>query len=63
MYPMPLRSNPTLEDKVREEIRAACQRADWRLGSARGAAVRLGLKRTTLFYMMRRLGITRPVDH
>jgi formate hydrogenlyase transcriptional activator len=55
-------TNPTLEDKVREEIRAACQRANWKLGGPRGAAARLGLKRTTLFYMMKRLGITRPVD-
>jgi len=57
------RSNPTLKDKVREEIRAACQRANWMLGGPRGAAARLGLKRTTLFYMMKRLAITRPADH
>jgi len=56
-------SNPTLEDKVRREILAACQRANWKLGGPRGAAARLGLKRTTLFYKMRRLGITPPVDH
>jgi formate hydrogenlyase transcriptional activator len=56
-------SNPTLEDKVRREILAACQRANWKLGGPRGAAARLGLKRTTLFYKMKRLGITQPVDH
>lgn len=56
-------SNPTLEDKVRQEILAACQRANWQLGGPRGAAARLGLKRTTLFYKMRRLGITPPRDH
>jgi formate hydrogenlyase transcriptional activator len=56
------RSNPTLEDKVREEIRAACQRANWMLGGPRGAAARLGLKRTTLFHMMKRLGIRPPSD-
>src|SRR3974390_2867638 len=55
--------NPTLEDKVREEILAACQRANWKLGGPRGAAARLGLKRTTLFHKMRRLGIRRPSDH
>jgi formate hydrogenlyase transcriptional activator len=55
--------NPTLEDKVRQEILAACQRANWKLGGPRGAAARLGLKRTTLFYKMRRLGITRPPDN
>jgi formate hydrogenlyase transcriptional activator len=56
-------SNPTLEEKVRREIRAACQRANWKLGGPRGAAARLGLKRTTLFYKMKRLGIAPPADH
>jgi formate hydrogenlyase transcriptional activator len=56
-------SNPTLEDKVREEILTACQRSNWRLGGPRGAAARLGLKRTTLFYKMKRLGIAAPRDH
>jgi formate hydrogenlyase transcriptional activator len=56
-------SNPTLEDKVRQEILTACQRANWKLGGPRGAAARLGLKRTTLFYKMKRLGIAPPVDH
>src|ERR1700675_4837443 len=56
-------SNPTLEDKVRREILAACQRANWKLGGQRGAAARLGLKRTTLFYKMKRLGIAPPADH
>jgi formate hydrogenlyase transcriptional activator len=55
-------SNPTLEDKVRKEILRACQRANWKLGGPRGAAARLGLKRTTLFYKMKRLGITPPSD-
>jgi formate hydrogenlyase transcriptional activator len=56
-------SNPTLEDTVRQEILAACQRANWKLGGPRGAAARLGLKRTTLFYKMKRLGITPPADN
>ena len=55
-------SNPTLEEKVRREILAACQRANWKLGGPRGAAARLGLKRTTLFHKMRCLGIARPAD-
>src|ERR1700722_13649408 len=54
--------NPTLEDKVRGEILAACQRANWKLGGPRGAAARLGLKRTTLFYKMKRLRIAPPAD-
>jgi formate hydrogenlyase transcriptional activator len=62
--PAPLKiSSPTLEDKVRREILAACQRTNWQLGGPRGAAARLGLKRTTLFHRMRRLGIARPADH
>jgi formate hydrogenlyase transcriptional activator len=56
-------SNPTLKDKVRQEILFACQRANWKLGGPRGAAARLGLKRTTLFYKMKRLGIAPPADH
>jgi formate hydrogenlyase transcriptional activator len=61
--PEPEISNPTLEDKVRREILTACQRANWKLGGPRGAAARLGLKRTTLFYKMKRLGIAAPADH
>ena len=56
-------ANPTLEDKVRREILAACQRANWKLGGPRGAAARLGLKRTTLFYKMKRMGIAPPEDN
>src|ERR1700693_6257918 len=56
-------SNPHLEDKVRREILAACQRSNWKLGGPRGAAARLGLKRTTLFHKLKRLGIARPADH
>jgi len=56
-------ANPTLEEKVRREILAACQRANWKLGGPRGAAARLGLKRTTLFYKMKRFGIAPPADH
>ena len=55
-------ANPTLEDKIRREILAACQRANWKLGGPRGAAARLGLKRTTLFYKMKRFGIAPPAD-
>jgi formate hydrogenlyase transcriptional activator len=56
-------SNPTLEERVRREILVACRRANWKLGGPRGAAARLGLKRTTLFYKMKRLGIAAPADH
>src|ERR1700758_4398945 len=56
-------STSTHEDKVRREILAACQRANWKLGGPRGAAARLGLKRTTLFHKLKRLGIAPPADH
>ena len=59
----PETANPTLEEKVRREILSACQRANWKLGGPRGAAARLGLKRATLFYKMKRLGIAPPADH
>jgi formate hydrogenlyase transcriptional activator len=61
--PEPEIVSPTLEEKIRREILAACRSANWRLGGPLGAAARLGLKRTTLFHKMRRLGITRPADH
>ncbi len=58
-----LKGNATLEDKIRQEILTACQRSHWRLGGPNGAAERLGLKRTTLFYKMKKLGIARhPAD-
>jgi formate hydrogenlyase transcriptional activator len=52
--------NPTLEDKMRREILAACERANWKLGGPQGAAAKLGLKRTTLFHKLKSLGISRP---
>ena len=60
--PEPEIVNPTLEEKIRREILAACQSAKWRLGGPEGAAARLGLKRTTLFHKMKRLGIARPAS-
>jgi formate hydrogenlyase transcriptional activator len=56
-------ANATLEDKIRQEILTACQRSNWKLGGPRGAAARLGVNRTTLFYKMKRLGIVRPANH
>jgi formate hydrogenlyase transcriptional activator len=52
--------NPTLEDKMRREILAACERANWKLGGPQGAAAKLGLKRTTLFHKLKSLGISQP---
>lgn len=50
----------TLAEVEREHILQVLQHADWVLGGPSGAAVRLGVKRTTLLYKMRRLGIDRP---
>jgi len=58
----PEMANTTLEDKIRQEILTACLRSNWKLGGPRGAAARLGVNRTTLFYKMKRLGIVRPAD-
>jgi hypothetical protein len=33
----------------------------WVIGGAKGAATKLGLKRTTLIHKMQKLGISRPV--
>src|SRR5262249_15502538 len=56
-------ASTTLEDKIRQEILTACLQSNWKLGGPRGAAAKLGLNRTTLFYKMKRLGITPPGDH
>jgi len=50
----------TLAETEREQIMRALRESQWILGGPGGAAERLGLKRTTLFYKMRKLGITRP---
>jgi formate hydrogenlyase transcriptional activator len=50
----------TLAEEERDHIMKALAEANWVLGGPGGAAERLGLKRTTLFYKMRRLGISRP---
>ena len=61
--PQPMKdARSTLEDTVRQEILVACRRSNWKLGGPRGAATRLGLKRTTLFYKMKRLGIAPPAN-
>jgi formate hydrogenlyase transcriptional activator len=49
----------TLADSEREQIMKALRESQWVLGGPGGAAERLGLKRTTLFYKLRKLGISR----
>ena len=50
----------TLEHAEREHIVRALGETRWVIGGARGAAARLGMKRTTLQSRMRKLGIDRP---
>jgi formate hydrogenlyase transcriptional activator len=51
----------TLEDAERQHILRALRQTEWRIAGAKGAAVILGMKRTTLQARMRKLGIRRPV--
>jgi formate hydrogenlyase transcriptional activator len=49
----------TLEDFERAHITATLHETNWVVGGRHGAAAKLGLARTTLIAMMRRLGICR----
>jgi formate hydrogenlyase transcriptional activator len=49
----------TLEEVEREHILRVLQDTKWVVGGAHGAAVRLGLRRTTLLYRLEKLGIAR----
>lgn len=55
--PMP---QDTLEAAERKHILAVLEETKWVLGGLNGAAVRLGMKRSTLQFRMRKLGIARP---
>jgi transcriptional regulator with GAF, ATPase, and Fis domain len=55
-------SSMTLEDSDRALIVETLERFGWIIGGPRGAAAKLGLKRTTLLAKMRRLGISRPLQ-
>jgi formate hydrogenlyase transcriptional activator len=59
--PRTLRSLRTLEDSDRDLILETLEEAGWVVGGPRGAAAKLGLKRTTLLAKMRRMGISRPI--
>lgn len=50
----------TLIDAEREHILRVLCEADWVLGGPNGAAARLGMKRSTLHWKMKKLGISRP---
>jgi formate hydrogenlyase transcriptional activator len=54
-------SSMVLEDSDRGLILETLEQAGWIVGGPRGAAGKLGLKRTTLLAKMKRLGISRPI--
>jgi formate hydrogenlyase transcriptional activator len=51
----------TLEEAERQHILRALKQTQWRIAGPKGAAVILGMKRTTLQARMRKLGVRRPV--
>jgi formate hydrogenlyase transcriptional activator len=55
----PAKSIGTLETVEREHILTALEESGWVIGGPKGAATRLGLKRTTLQSRMEKLGIVR----
>jgi len=56
--PMPITG---LQEVEREHILHALRASDWVIGGRNGAAERLGMKRTSLVYRMRKLQICRPL--
>jgi formate hydrogenlyase transcriptional activator len=50
----------TLADAEREHIVAILEETHWMVGGAKGAAARLGMKRSTLQSKMKKLGIEKP---
>ena len=55
-------SSMNWEDADRARVVETLEQTGWIVGGPRGAAAKLGLKRTTLLAKMRRLGISRPID-
>jgi len=51
---------PTSQDVQRDLIRRTLEECRWVIGGASGAATKLGMKRTSLQYRIKKLGITRP---
>jgi len=49
----------TLEDAEREHILKALEHTGWVVAGRNGAAARLGIKRSTLYFKMQKLGISR----
>jgi formate hydrogenlyase transcriptional activator len=51
-----------LEEVERDHILSALEASDWVVGGRNGAAERLGMKRTSLVYKMRKHRIARPTS-
>jgi formate hydrogenlyase transcriptional activator len=49
----------TLEDAERDHIRKILEQTRWVVSGPNGAAARLGIKRSTLYFRMQKLGISR----
>jgi formate hydrogenlyase transcriptional activator len=60
LTPAPTAAAVTLADAEREHILGALREAGWVVGGPKGAAARLGMKRSTLQKKMQKLGISRP---
>jgi formate hydrogenlyase transcriptional activator len=58
--PVPAAAAVTLADAEREHILGALRETGWVLGGPKGAAARLGMKRSMLYWKMKKLGISRP---
>ena len=58
---LPSAQEGTFQDSQRALILRALRASGWVVGGPRGAAARLGLKRTTLISKMKKFGISRPV--
>jgi formate hydrogenlyase transcriptional activator len=52
----------TLRDSERNLILKTLEAVGWVIGGPKGAAIKLGLKRTTLLHRMNKLGIFRPTE-
>ncbi len=52
----------TLKDSERTLILRTLEEVSWVIGGPKGAAAKLGLKRTTLIHKMQKLGVSRPAS-
>jgi formate hydrogenlyase transcriptional activator len=56
--PIPNSKLSTIEEAEREQVLRAVRASNWVIGGPNGAAARLGMKRTTLAYRIRKLNIS-----